>query len=111
MKKLIIFESLLIIFFVLAWNVSKAEKIDGNIWGLGTKDCGEVISDLNIGYEDIYTAYITGMLTGVFYESGNTSTASTEAVYLETINYCKANPLSSFTKAIYQTYIKLMLNK
>ena len=42
MKKLIIFESILIIFFVLAWNVSKAENLYKEIDGNTKKYCTEI---------------------------------------------------------------------
>ena len=42
MKKLLIFESILILFFVLAWNISKAENLSKEIEGNTKKYCSEI---------------------------------------------------------------------
>ena len=108
MKKLIIFESILIIFFVLAWNVSKGE---GNVYGIGNWDCGKVISRHSMGdwEEVVIDNYIQGYISASLIENGKMTDASGSAIILETINYCKQNPLKELWQAIMTTYFKLVM--
>ena len=76
MKKLILFEVLLIIFFLMTWSVSKAEF---NVWGLGMKDCGEMVANYNSGDETLrfgYIQYVAGVITGMMIGTNNTSSTS-----------------------------------
>ena len=109
MKKLIIFESILILFFVLSWNVNKAFS-ENYFYGYSTRDCGWIISHAkedDIAELSVH-AYILGMTTGII-TLGNRggSNASAEAVIAETMNYCKANPVEPFYDAIFSTYEKI----
>jgi len=115
MKKLILFESLLILFFVLAWNVSKSEQV--NRIGFATQDCGWVVSKYESNdnnertiYKDKIDTYIWGVLTGLFMGTDRIADnpPSAEALVLETINHCKNNAFDSFGKAIMITFAKML---
>ena len=107
MKKLILFETILIIFFVLAWNVSKADKV--NLLGFGTQDCGAVVTayDTDTMNELVYSSYITGVISGMLIESYTFTTFSSSAIIQETMNNCRNNPLKQFMKAIEETFLKI----
>ena len=106
MKKLVIFEVIFIIFFVLALNVSKAENF---FYGYSTRDCGWITSEAKDGISELTIhSYILGMTTGII-TLGNRggSNVSAEAIIAETMNYCKENPLEPFYEAIFSTYEKI----
>ena len=106
MKKLILFKSILIIFFVLAWNIAKSE---GQIYGIGMWDCGKVVTRYSEGdwEEVVIDSYIQGYITGSLIENDKLTNASGSAVSIETINYCKKNPLKQLWEASMITYYKI----
>ena len=107
MKKLIIFESILILFFVMAWSVSKSEN---NVFGYGHLDCGEMINlyDENEPNKTVFESYIWGFITALHLRNDTVSNASGTAIAMETINYCRNNPLETFYGAIIETYSKII---
>ena len=107
MKKLIIFESILIIFFILSWNVSKAE---GNIYGIGMWDCGKVVAEHSSGdwEEIVIDNYIQGYITASLIENDKVANFSGSAITSETINYCRQNPLKQLWEASMITYYKII---
>lgn len=107
MRKLIIFEIILILFFVLAWNASKADKV--NNLGYGTLDCGRVVSDYdaNSTNELALNSYIVGVISGMLIQSNTFTEFSTDAIMQETINNCRNNPLKILMRAIEETFWKI----
>ena len=108
MRKLIVFETILIIFFVLAWSLGKADKV--NNLGYGTFDCGRVVSDYdsNSTYELNLNSYIIGVISGMLIATNNFTEFSSSAIMQETINNCRKNPLKKFMRAIEDTYWKII---
>jgi len=97
------------VIIILFLSFSAHSKQFNIIGGWGSTDCGEVLKDydnsevLNI----VIQSYLNGVLTGMFIESSTGTTASSSALELNTINYCRANPLDTFIQAIKKTFYKV----
>ena len=96
----------IIILLFLSFSAHSKSNIVG-AWG--SFDCGEMLSKYDSGeaYKEVIQTYMNGMLTGLFISTNTVTYSSQPALVLTTINYCRANPLKTFHKAIVETFIKV----
>jgi hypothetical protein len=103
-KNTLVIQVIIILFLSFSAHSKTKSNLQG---GWGADDCGEVLSyfDRDENTQSIIRNYMNGALTGMFWATDTMTYSSQPAMELETINYCRANPLKRFIDAIEHTYL------
>ena len=104
MKNTLVIQVIIILF--LSFSAHSKSNIQGS-WG--SDDCGKVLSDFESDTDLSFAIknYMNGVLTGMFWITETMTYSSQPAMELETMNYCRANPLEHFINAIRHTFYKV----